>query len=254
MAFPAANPNKRKDDPHWLKPYRPEDFPETRHLADKPSKEVPTEGLRQVHSPRDTNSGFLFRVDSQPGGRVVIPVLSATKPDWDYAFGLKPGLLDPRTGRPIGNAGFLLAAPPSEPRPVNLAFTAGTKFRFRLLANPTKKVHELPAGSYRKESLTPNGRRVPVQCTDEALRGWLDERAAHIGFRVEVSPLLIQPGYVYLNKTRVPGNGQRLRSARYEGILEVTDPAAFAAAIATGIGPAKAFGFGLLSVAPSRLD
>ena len=61
---------------------------------------------------------------------------------------------------------------------------------------------------------------------------------------------MIQPGYVYLNKTRDPAKGQRLRSARFDGILEVTDPAAFAATIAAGIGPAKAFGFGLLSVAP----
>jgi CRISPR system Cascade subunit CasE len=35
----------------------------------------------------------------------------------------------------------------------------------------------------------------------------------------------------------------------FEGILEVTDPEEFAAAVTAGIGPAKAFGFGLLSVA-----
>jgi CRISPR system Cascade subunit CasE len=36
---------------------------------------------------------------------------------------------------------------------------------------------------------------------------------------------------------------------RYEGILQVTDCARFLAALAAGIGPAKGFGFGLLSVA-----
>ena len=115
MAFPAADPDKRKDDPHWLKPYRPEDFPETRHLADKPSKDVTAEALRQVHSPRDANSGFLFRVDPQPGGRVVVLVQSAMQPDWDYAF---------------HNASFLLAAPP-QVKAFDPRFAQGQRLRFR---------------------------------------------------------------------------------------------------------------------------
>lgn len=37
----------------------------------------------------------------------------------------------------------------------------------------------------------------------------------------------------------------------YEGILEVADPERFATAVRQGIGPAKAYGYGLLSVAPA---
>ncbi len=36
---------------------------------------------------------------------------------------------------------------------------------------------------------------------------------------------------------------------RFDGVLEVTDPAALAAAVRDGLGSAKAFGFGLLSLA-----
>lgn len=41
-----------------------------------------------------------------------------------------------------------------------------------------------------------------------------------------------------------------LYAVRFEGILTVTDPDTFRTTVATGIGSAKAFGFGLLSLAP----
>jgi CRISPR system Cascade subunit CasE len=43
-----------------------------------------------------------------------------------------------------------------------------------------------------------------------------------------------------------------LAGARFDGLLQVVDPTLFRAALATGIGPAKAYGFGLLSIAPLR--
>jgi CRISPR system Cascade subunit CasE len=39
---------------------------------------------------------------------------------------------------------------------------------------------------------------------------------------------------------------------QFEGDLEVTDAAAFRAALAQGIGSGKAYGFGLLSIARPR--
>ena len=39
---------------------------------------------------------------------------------------------------------------------------------------------------------------------------------------------------------------------RFDGVLEVTDVAAFTETLAGGIGSAKAFGFGYLTVAPLR--
>ena len=41
-----------------------------------------------------------------------------------------------------------------------------------------------------------------------------------------------------------------LRIAGFDGILEVTDAEAFRAALRQGIGPARAYGCGLLTVAP----
>jgi CRISPR system Cascade subunit CasE len=82
----------------------------------------------------------------------------------------------------------------------------------------------------------------------DRLGEWLTRRAEPAGFRV-VRLDTMQPGFVYANKTRDPGGGQRLRSVRYEGVLEVTDSAQFGKAVVRGIGSAKAFGFGLLSLA-----
>ena len=41
-----------------------------------------------------------------------------------------------------------------------------------------------------------------------------------------------------------------LFGVRFDGVLAVTDPDALTGAVRQGIGPAKGFGFGLLSLAP----
>jgi len=237
MAFP-SDPRKHCD-PQFLAPYAPEDFPEQHHLADRKKTEVDADTLAQVHSQRDESSGFLFRIDPQPGGGVAILVQSAVKPNWDYAF---------------RNAGYLLAAPP-QVRPFAPIFAEGRRLRFRLLANPTKKIDTIGKEErlgHTQEELRKlkgrHGRRVPVDA--DQLYQWLAGKAESGGFSIDEGSTTVQPTYIYVNKTR-NGDGQRLRSVRYDGILKITDPARFQETLIRGIGPGKAFGFGLLSVAPS---
>jgi len=216
MAFPSAD--RKSNDKDFLKPFKLEDF-----------------GSGQVHVTRKPDSGFLFRIDPQPGGRVVILVQSAEGPDWDYAF---------------HNAGYLLAAPP-EMKLFDPSFVKEQRLRFRLVANPTRRLSRNsrePDGKPVKEASI--GKRVPVP-TDQ-LGEWLARRAEPAGFSIEKDSTIIQPGYIYV-KTR-NSDGQRLRSARYDGILKVTDLASFKEALIQGIGPGKAFGFGLLSVTPVHLS
>ena len=40
-------------------------------------------------------------------------------------------------------------------------------------------------------------------------------------------------------------------AVQFDGVLQVTDPDKLVAAVETGIGSAKGFGFGLLSLAPA---
>ena len=244
MAFPSKE--RTTDDPPFLKPYRPQDFPEDRYLADKNKMEVPIETLQQVHIPRGNDNNFLFRIDPQPGGSPVILVQSAIKPNWDYAF---------------HNAGYLLRC--YDVQPFNPIYQAGEHLRFRLLANPTRRLHEKSlerdGKPIKKESI---GKRVPVPA--EKLKEWLSEwrpkEVPSAGFLLDKESTIVQPGYIYFHKpekhtegklgNKLKDGGKRLFSARYEGVLTVTDTELFQLTLIRGIGPGKAFGFGLLSVAP----
>jgi len=202
MGFPS--PVRVADDAHFLHPFTPADFAQG-----------------HVHTERDADSGFLFRVDPLPAGRAVILVQSAARPDWDYAF---------------HNARYLLAAEPRV-REHEAELSRGELHRFRLRGNAVRR---LPANEPGRE-----GPRVPVP--PDKLVHWLERRAR--GFELPEAPI-VTPGYVHVNKTGNRGEGWRYRSVLYEGILRVTDPEALARQIVRGVGPAKAFGFGLLSVAP----
>jgi CRISPR system Cascade subunit CasE len=232
MAFPSKD--RAGDDPAFLKPYDPAHFPEDRFWADQKPSDVAADALRHIHAKRDHNAGFLFRVDLQPGGRAVILVLSALEPDWEYAF---------------HNARHLLASPP-QTKPFSPAVARGQRLRFRLLANAVfrarrQSVHR--SGQPMQEKWV--GKRIGVGGDEKSLRNWIERRGNAAGFSVSELTLL-QPGYVLVHKPNPPGQAMRLRSVRYEGVLNVTDTTRFLAAVAEGIGPGKAFGFGLLSLAP----
>lgn len=110
----------------------------------------------------------------------------------------------------------------------------GAAYRFRLVANPT---------------VTRDGQRFGL-LRDEEQIAWLSRKAARHGFVVvEV---------MRLASTKL-GAGSRsgrprltLQSVRFEGHLSVEDPGKVSAALTEGIGHGKAFGLGMLSLAPVR--
>lgn len=208
MAFPSES--RKADDVYFLNPFKFDDF-----------------GRDQVHVERTEDSGFLFRIDPLHNSRAMILVQSPLKPDWDYAF---------------HNAGYLLSAPP-EVRTVEHNLVKGQCFRFRLAANPTRRLSR-NSPDVKVESI---GKRVPVpanQFTD-----WLARQAVPAGFSVNKDAVTYQLSYIYMNKNQ-NGRGQRLCSVLFEGLLRITDSDAFHRALIRGIGSGKAFGFGLLSLAP----
>jgi len=239
MGFPSAE--CKEHDPLFLQPYKPGRFPEDHYMADRKKLEVSEDILKQVHSQRDNQSGFLFRIDPLPAGRAMIVIQSAIEPDWDYAF---------------RNADHLLAASP-QIKQYDPHFQNGELLTFRLLANPTRKrdKENRPAGRNNW------GRRVPVPRNET--EAWLTSRAGRYGFSVE-SFDNVQTGYVAAFKSKekdgdsqvadeeTEGRLKRFLYARYEGKLRVTAPDSIRNAIIQGIGPAKGFGFGLLSLAPVK--
>lgn len=118
----------------------------------------------------------------------------------------------------------------------NPGFSTNQRLRFRLLINPV---------------VTRNGKRWGL-IRDEALHDWLKKRENSIGVHFE-SFTVIDEGYFSGNKQQ---NGKQskiiIKKARFEGILRTVESDALYTAVKVGIGPAKAFGCGLLSLARLR--
>lgn len=139
-------------------------------------------------------------------------------------------------------------------------------FRFSLLANPTRKVRSNARGELLK-----NSRRVPIFYNPEkkadpanridvreALVVWLASQGEAHGFRFDANALktVPRPRQVFVKKSRADEARHAGVHAAVEfvGALQVVDPAAFREAVASGIGSAKAFGFGMLCLAPINAE
>jgi CRISPR system Cascade subunit CasE len=188
--------------------------------------------------------GVLFRIEEAPDG-VMIYVQSREKPAWQR---LPEGYLLPDVDRRGGNPAV------RDVGGVIASFASGRTLRFRLLANATRKVHPRRRdGSERK-----NGTRVPLR-DDRERAEWLRRKAADSGF--ELLHVSVSPGVDDIRQApRRRVRGSRLDGAHrseiefegvlYDGRLRVGKPGRFRDALERGIGPGKAYGFGLLSLAP----
>lgn len=129
------------------------------------------------------------------------------------------------------------------PKRISEDYFSRRHYRFQLCANPTKKVKAFrPDGSER-----PNGRREPLHKREDLI-AWLKRKGEQGGFTVDEATLRTIPrGREYFRKNGQPG----LHSAvEFQGVLTVMDAVKFREAFGRGIGSAKAFGFGLLVIAP----
>jgi CRISPR system Cascade subunit CasE len=116
-------------------------------------------------------------------------------------------------------------------------------YRFSLLANPTKKLRvDNPDGTRKK-----NGRRVPITKREE-LMIWIERKAQIGGFSIDQSTLKTIPrGREFFHKPCAHGAHM---AVEFQGQLTVTDLTLFRASVASGIGSAKAFGFGMIVLVP----
>ena len=124
---------------------------------------------------------------------------------------------------------------------VAASFLAHDCYRFQLRANPTvKRVVRLPGGDRKK-----NGRRTGIY--DEAsLLAWLERKAGESGFRI-AEAVAGPPQETHFVKE---GKKGKHNAVDFQGVLRILHREAFARAFHQGIGPAKAFGFGLLMLEP----
>ncbi len=177
--------------------------------------------------PDDTRD-FLTRLDESPHSfrLLIVSAQPPTRPDW---------------------------CPPEfwQSREIPPGYFQRTRYTFQLRANPTKKVINpdkpkvvRPDGRIDRNK---NARRVALRQPAE-LVAWLHRKAATGGFAVDADSLRVIPeGQDHFSNDHQHGAHA---SVEFRGLLSVADPAKFHQTFVTGLGSAKAFGFGLLVIAP----
>jgi len=153
-----------------------------------------------------------------------------------------------------GGLRLLLLSPEAPPRPdwcpescwhtkeVADSFWYHSRYRFSLVANPTKKAKVDKHGQP-----LPKRKRVPWTKREDLL-AWLQRKGEQHGFTFDpdATKTTPRPRQHFIKKGAVG-----LHSAtEFSGKLTVTDPDKFKHAALHGIGPAKAFGFGMLCLSP----
>lgn len=190
--------------------------------------------LGGLRSARD-QFGVLYRLDSGDGAAAVL-VQSSAAPDWSRL-----------------PANYLIDAQPQVKRIDTLydGIAEGQRLLFRLRANPTRRISD-------RNSSQPEqwrGKRVDIRREEDQL-AWLENKGQQAGF-VLLTTRTAPP----MRDARTSGVDDRISgkhpkghltfaSVTFEGRLRVTDRDAFLHALQNGIGSGKAFGFGLLSIAP----
>lgn len=193
----------------------------------------------------------LFRVD-EDSGRPRLLVQSKREPDW-HAF-----------SNHLGGARYLLTPP--EVKRWELQLRAGQTLRFRLLANTTFRPKKADGSDGERRGLYREHERLD----------WLGRQGARCGFSLpqaqttlgrDGKPVIFRDRpydsltldlpvcqVVDLNDgRRSPSPDRRIKfsAARFDGVLQISNLNLFTHALENGIGPAKGFGFGLLSLAPA---
>ncbi|MHB1295317.1 MAG: type I-E CRISPR-associated protein Cas6/Cse3/CasE [Anaerolineae bacterium] len=215
----------------------------SRLMLDPRHRRVQSELARPFELHRSVLRGFpeqlqadervLYRLDTEPrNGAPWLIVQSQYAPDWRWT---------------LEQRGYLLAGAAPEVKQFDPRIKEGDLLAFRLRANPTSK-HTAPPKLPGDE---PRKVRLGI-LTEEAQCAWLKRKGQMSGFAV-VEVRVFQEG-MQLGFEPTPAAEGKPRplthlAVRYDGLLRVTDPDLLLSAVREGIGSAKGFGFGLLSLA-----
>lgn len=118
---------------------------------------------------------------------------------------------------------------------------AGQVLRFHLVANPIKTIRDVQGRLDRRGE--PKACRVPL-ISEEQQRDWLCRKLSGAA-QVEQLQAMARPA-LYFRRQGIAG---KIVPVAFDGVLVVRDPARLRLLVEGGIGPAKSFGCGLLSLA-----
>jgi CRISPR system Cascade subunit CasE len=171
-----------------------------------------------VKDDRSTPSRFLWRLEvgRSSWDRPIVLVQSETKGNWPVIEGLQ---------------NYLQRAVESKEIALDRLVQPDRYFRFRLLANPT---------------VSREGKRHALAGENEQL-AWIKRQGDRHGFEVSSSVVTAK------DRCNSPGKDEtaiHIERICFEGLLKTKETVSLRHALVAGIGPAKAFGCGLLSLAP----
>lgn len=168
----------------------------------------------------------LYRLEIDPrSGALAVLVQSIHQPDWSPL-------------REAGQGNYLLQ-PPDGPKHFDPVLSVDQVVRFRLRANPTVK---------KKRDGDRNGNRVPLVREEEQI-DWLKRKGELHGFQLLQTQVTGNDSLSGRKKEGATTHKLQIYVVQFDGLLKVADPDRFADTLAQGIGPAKGFGCGLLSLA-----
>jgi CRISPR system Cascade subunit CasE len=126
------------------------------------------------------------------------------------------------------------------------SFTIGQTLAFRLVANPTRKVKRPGQRQGRRMGLSD----AVSEAGSSPVLDWLHRKGRQHGFKVMFAT--VTPFVMHERALAQPDKGKAtFWGARFDGLLLVEEAGRFQEALERGVGPAKTFGFGLLTVAPA---
>ncbi|MFD0685948.1 type I-E CRISPR-associated protein Cas6/Cse3/CasE [Actinomadura fibrosa] len=207
---------------------------------------------------------LLWRLDTDNPHRPHLIALTRSKPDWTH--------LVEAAGWPAAddNAHSVVA----DYTPLLAQLAIGREFTFRLTANPVQNLKRpsetSDASGNDGEASSAKKRRTSVRTghrTAAHQLNWLLKRTAKYGF--QIPPARTDPGIptlplddstpapdvriIYRDRLSFSKKNRRhviLHVATFQGRLQVADTELLTRALLDGIGPAKAYGCGLLTLAP----
>ena len=174
----------------------------------------------------------LWRVDRAGDNQISLYVVSPVEPDLSHVV--------EQAGWQTGDMWQT-----RDYRPLLDRLERGQRWAFRLTANPVFRGRK--AGSDWSET------KPLAHVTVKQQEGWLLDRAERAGFRVpdgfadEAALRVVDRSILRFTKG---GHRVVVGTATFEGVLEVADSDALVGTLTQGLGRAKAYGCGLLTLAP----
>lgn len=191
----------------------------------------------------------LWRLEQRPH-RLAVLVLSETAPSWEH--------LVEQAGWPSSDEPQALVKPYE---PLLDQVSRGREFAFLLRANPaaSTKTPDAPSVRQKERLAEPRSRGIRVaHRTAEHQLTWLTDRVGTWGFSIPDSAAgapavrVAARDRLVFRKRQGDGAPVTLQTATWDGLLRVEDPDLARRTLLAGVGPAKAYGLGLLTLAAPR--